>query len=210
MDPDRKPRRPQPFRPEQLDSFAAGIDPARVSEIAHESAAVLVHTGRASDDPELTERLVNLVSELGISTLAELWSQQPAVSLPGALWRLYALREWISRDSVGAAADYAEGRIRADVASVIAGSAEPPSPTAMRDLGNAILTGVYEGDFGTALDRAAAFCLVISAGRVHRADQEDGRDDPRAASLTTSAAAMRTTGVDLERCARQWRSGDLD
>lgn len=209
MDPDRKPRRPQPFRPDQLDSFSAGIDPARVSEIAHESAAVLVHAGRASDDPELTDRLVNLACELGISTLAELWSQQPAVSLPGALWRLYALHEWISRDSVGASTDYAEGRLRADVASVIAGSAEPPSPTAMRDLGEAILGGVYQGDFGTALDRAAAFCLVISAGRVHRADEEDGRDDRQAAALTTSGAAMRTTGLDLERCARQWRSGDL-
>lgn len=63
-------------------------DPAQLTEAAHETAAVLVGTGRAASDPDLTSRLVALVDELGLSTLAELWADRPARSLPGALWRL--------------------------------------------------------------------------------------------------------------------------
>lgn len=208
-DEQRRPRRPQPMSPEQIESHVGSFDPARASEIAHESAAILVRTGRADDDPALTARLVNLVGELGLSTVADLWSRQPAVSLPGALWRLYALREWIVRDAAGASADFAEGRLRADVPAAIAGSAEPPSPDAMLALGDAILTGVYRGELDTALERAAAFCEVVATGRVHRADFSDGYDDEAARTQTVSASAMRGTASDLRRAAAAWRSGTL-
>ena len=38
------------------------VDPARVSEVAHETAAVIVKTGRAARDPELKSTLVALVT----------------------------------------------------------------------------------------------------------------------------------------------------
>ncbi len=196
--------------PEQIEVHADSVDPAKTSEIAHETAAILVRTGRATDDPGLTATLVDLVAELGLSTVAELWSRQPAVSLPGALWRVYALREWIERDAGTASADYAEGQLRAHVPAVVAGSAEPPSPEAMRNLGHAILTGVYRGEFDTALERAAAFCEVVATGRAHRADLNDGRDDPAAHSQTVSASNLRATAEDLRRCAASWRAGTLD
>lgn len=202
--------RPQQMPPEQIALYGDTVDPAQVSQIAHETAAILVRTGRASDDPELTTKLVNLVEELGLSTVAELWSRQPAVSLPGALWRLYALREWIRRDPVGVSVDYSDGRTRADVLAAVAGSAEPPSPDAMRALGDAILAGVYDGELDTALDRAAAFCQVVSTGRAHRADLSDGHDEDGARSQTVSASALRTTAVDLARSAAAWRAGKLD
>ena len=53
---------------------AASLDPAQVTEVAHETAAVIVRTGRAAREPELTRRLVALVDDLGLSTLAELWA----------------------------------------------------------------------------------------------------------------------------------------
>ena len=196
--------------PEQIEVHAESVDPAKASEIAHETAQILVRTGRASDDPKLTATLVDLVAELGLSTVADLWSRQPAVSLPGALWRVYALREWIERDAAGASQDYFEGRVRADVPAAIAGSAEPPSPDAMRDLGHAILTGVYRGEFDTALERAAAFCEVVATGRVHRADLNDGRDEPAARTQTISASNLRATAADLRRAAASWRAGTLD
>ena len=85
-----------------LDSFGQErLDPAVITQIAHESAAVVVRTGRARRDPDLTRRLVDLVDEIGLSTVAELWAGRPARSLPGALWRLYALREWVRRDGDG-------------------------------------------------------------------------------------------------------------
>ena len=58
-------------------------DPAEMAEVAHATAAVLVGTGRALGGPRVTTRLVALVDELGLSTLAELWADRPARSLPG-------------------------------------------------------------------------------------------------------------------------------
>lgn len=206
----RPSRRPAMFSPAAFDARdSGGVDPAEVSEVAHETAAVLVGTGRATEDPDVTRRLVGLVDELGMATVAQLWANQPAVSLPGALWRLYAIHESVRRDSVGAAIDYDLGRHHADVQHAVAGAAEPPSPDALRELVDAILTGVFDGDLAVALERAAAFCRVTSVGRAHRADDHDGHDDPGASAATRSAAALLTTAQDLERAAAAWRAGSL-
>jgi hypothetical protein len=210
------PRRPAFFTPLSMDSRGglASLDPAQVAEVAHETAAVIVRTGRAAHDPELTSRLVAIVDDLGLSTIAELWADLPARTLPGALWRLYALREWVCCDAYGASADYAAGIRFADVPHVVAGVAEPPGPAEVRDLTDAILTGVFEGDMAVALERASGFCRVVAAGRAERANDSDasasGVHDPLWGSAQTRrAASMLTTADDLEACARLWRSGDL-
>jgi hypothetical protein len=185
------------------------LDPARVTEAAHETASVIVRTGRAAQDPELTARLVALVDDLGLATVAELWADCSARSLPGALWRLYALREWVCRDPQGASADYVAGIRFADVPHVVAGVAEPPGPTEMRDLADAILTGVFDGDLAIALERASAFCRVVAAGRAQRADDSDGIDPLWGSAQTRRAASLLTTADDLEACARLWRKEDL-
>lgn len=218
-------RRPAPLDPGAMDSFGADrLDPAVISEIAHETAAILLRTGRASDDPATTERLVRLVDELGLDTVAELWAQRPPRSLPGALWRLYVLREWVRRDPVGASNDFAEGTRHADVAVVIAGAGTPPGPAAMRELADEILRGMYDGDVGIALDRAAAFCRVVASGRASRdpdmppsAAGQGGRPggldltlDQVSARHARSAAAVLAMADDLTGCARAWRRGELD
>jgi hypothetical protein len=210
------PRRPAFFTPLSMDSRGGSesLDPARVTEVAHETAAVIVKTGRAANDPQLTSKLVALVDELGLSTLAELWADRPARSLPGALWRLYALREWVRRDPLGASADYAAGIRFADVPHVVAGVAEPTGPVEIQALTDAILTGVFDGDLAIALERASAFCRVVAAGRAQRANDADADDsaaiDPLWGSAhTRRAASLLTTGDDLEACARLWRQDDL-
>ena len=190
------------------------LDPARVTEVAHETAAAIVRTGRAAHDPELTSKLVELVDDLGLSTLAELWADRPARSLPGALWRLYVLREWVRRDPVGASADYAAGIQYADVPHVVAGVADPPGPVEIQELADAILTGVFEGDLAIALQRASSFCRVVAAGRAQRANDADANGveaiDPQWGSThTRRAASLLTTGDDLEACARLWGQDDL-
>jgi len=171
------------------------LDPARVTEVAHETAAAIVRTGRAAHDPELTSKLVALVDDFGLSTLAELWADRPARSLPGALWRLYVLREWVRRDPVGASADY-------------------PGPVEIQELADAILTGVFEGDLAIALQRASSFCRVVAAGRAQRANDADANGveaiDPQwGSTYTRRAASLLTTGDDLEACARLWGQDDL-
>jgi hypothetical protein len=210
------PRRPAFFSPVSMDSRGGpeSLDPAAVTEVAHETAAVIVRTGRAAHDPQLTSRLVALVDDLGLSTLAELWADRPAHSLPGALWRLYALREWVCRDAVGASADYTAGIRFADVPHVVAGVADPLGPVEMLELTDAILTGVFEADLAIALERASGFCRVVAAGRVQRANDSDANisdvHDPLWGSAQTRrAASLLTTADDLEVCARLWRNGDL-
>lgn len=210
------PRRPSFFTPLSMDARGGpeSLDPARVTEVAHETAAVIVRTGRAAHDPGLTAKLVALVDDLGLSTIAELWADRPARTLPGALWRLYALREWVCRDAVGASADYAAGIRFADVPHVVAGVADPTGPAELRELTDAILTGFFDGDLAVALERASGFCRVVAAGRAQRANDSDaaGSDalDPRwGTEQTRRAASLLTTADDLEGCARLWRKGDL-
>jgi len=200
-------RRPALLGPAALDTFDGGSDPAALAEAAHSTAAAIVDAGRRAADPALTARLVSLVDDHGLDTIADLWSGRPARSLPGALWRLYVVREWVRRDPVGAARDYTAGHTLAQVPHVVAGVAEPPGPDEVRALADAVLTGVYAGELDVALERAAAFCRVVAAGRALRAD-----DDPDPTSATTAtkrAASLQQTAEDLEAAARAWRSHDL-
>ena len=199
------PRRPAFFSPVSMDSPGR----RRVTRPgpgdrgrARDRRGGSLRTGRAAREPELTRRLVALVDDLGLSTLAELWAGRPARSLPGALWRLYALREWVRRDPVGASADYAAGIRFADVAARRSpGVAEPPGP--------AELQGAHRRHPHRRLrrrpgDRARAggrVCRVVASGRAHRADESDARSehDPLGgAAQTRRAASMLTTGDDLE------------
>lgn len=203
--------RPRFRRPAILDPGAwqeiglPGSDPALTSQIAHDTAAVIVRTGRWAADPALSQRLAAITDEVGLDTVADLWAQQPARSLPGVLWRLYALREWVRNDPAGSSADYRTGVGYADVAACVAGAAEPPGPAELRDLTDAILLGVFQGDLAVALERAAAFCRVIAAGRAARGEPASGSGDP----VGASAASVQQMGADLSACAQLWRRHEL-
>jgi len=149
----------------------------------------------------VTRKLVALVDDIGLSTLAELWSQRPARSLPGALWRLYVLREWVQRAPADASREYAAGIRFTGPNHVVAGAAEPPGPQEMGRVIDEVLRGVFEGDLAVALERASAFCRVVSAGR---ADISSGDE---AAEQAASVLAM---AEDLTVCARLWRADALE
>ena len=196
----RQPRRPAMMSPAAMEAFGGTVDPMREIEAAHQTAAVLVHAGRAANNPTVTARLVDLVEELGLSTVADLWAHRPARSLPGALWRLYVLREWVRRAPDEASLDYSAGVRFADVDHAVAGAAEPPGPSEVTTLADAILAGVFEGDLAVALERAAAFCRVVAAGRADRSEGEEA---------ATRAAHLLDTADDLTAAASLWRQGEL-
>ena len=199
MSPTHRPRRPSLRDAGSLEALGEPSDPIAQLHAAHETAAVLVHTGRAANDVAVTERLVALVDEIGLRTLADLWASRPARTLPGALWRLYLLREWVLTDSSGAAREYAAGVRFTEPNHAVAG-VDPPGPDEIRRVADQILRGVFTGDLAIALERAAAFCHVVASGR---ADVSAGQ------AAVFQAARLQAMADDLTASARLWRLGQL-
>ena len=85
------PRRPAFVGPASMEAHGGTVDPVQEIGSPTRPARLLVAAGRGAADPETTARFVGLVEELGLTTVADLWSHRPARTLPGALWRLYAL-----------------------------------------------------------------------------------------------------------------------
>ncbi|MEN0130625.1 MAG: hypothetical protein AAGC49_14365 [Brevundimonas sp.] len=196
--------------PVQADELPGGIDPATRSQAAHTTAAALVHQGRANADPEVVERLVALVETEGLDIVAALWSDAPAETLPGALWRLYVLREWVRRDPDTVAVRYRLGVGAAPVHEVVAGVADTAGPADMRAVADAVLSGVYTGDLDVALERAASFCRVLAAGAAFDADHLDTVDPAGAVRMTHGAASLVRTAEELEHAAALWRADRLE
>lgn len=197
--------------PRQADELPGDVDPALRSEIAHTTAGAIVHQGRSSgDDPALVERLVSLVEAEGLDVIAAMWSDSPADTLPGALWRLYVLREWVRRDPRTLAERYRLGVEAAPVHDVVAGVASPPGPSDLRDLADAVLSGVYTGDLAVALERGAAFCRVLATGAAFDADHLETTDSDAANRLTRGASSLVRTAEELEHAASLWRAERLE
>ena len=199
-----KPRRPTFLGPAALSAVSAGGDPADREEIAQTTARLLVDGARSAEDEAVVARLVTLADHQGLEVLADLWADAPPESLPGALWRLYTLRQWVHHDPDAAAREFHRGRASAPVAEVVAGVADPPGPDEVRELADAVLRGVATGDVATTFERAAAFARVVAAGRAesHAAGTDEG---PRLA-----AVRLVRTAEQLERAAsaHRWPFGD--
>jgi hypothetical protein len=201
--------KPKLFAPVDFEPFAGGADPARVSEAAHLAAQALVRRGRESDDPEVTRRLVRLADKEGLEAIAEMWAESPAQTLPGALWRLYALRAATVQNSERMAAFFASGRRVAQVEHAVAGVAEPPGVEEVRAMADSILSGAFDGDFDVALERLAAYCRVVALGQAHHADAAEASDASHASRMTRSSKRLIGTAEDLEAAAAAWRRGEL-
>ncbi|KNC17711.1 hypothetical protein AC792_13820 [Arthrobacter sp. RIT-PI-e] len=205
-----RPHKPKPFSPADFEVFAGGVDPSRVSEAAHLAAHALVHHGREADDPAVTRRLVELADRQGLEAIAELWAESPARSLPGALWRLYALRAATQQNPERIAAFFASGKEVAQVSQVVAGVAEPPGAEEMNLMADTILSGAFEGEFDVALERFAAFCRVVALGQANHADAAEPSNELHASKLTRNSQQLIRTAEDLEQAAASWRLGELD
>lgn len=206
------------------DSIAAGPDPAKLEEVAHLSANVVVLRGRANVDPDVLQRLVNLVELEGIDAVAELWASSPPNTLPGALWRMYLLREWVRTAPEVFALHYRLGSDSAEVAHVVAGVTSPPNPEDVAALADRVLSGLFQGDLDVALERAAAFCRVVAVGATYDADSVDNQGQAPEVSvelessntariarkLVAGASSLTATAEDLGEAATLWRRGKLD
>jgi hypothetical protein len=203
--------RPVRMPAEHFDFVKGGEDPAVIVRSAHETAQALVSRVRADPDPVVVQRLVAFAEREGIDAVAELWSRAAAHSLPGALWRLYLLREMVRRDAEQVSLAYARGvaRLRS-IDALVAGAPTPAGPEELLALADEILRGVFEGDLAVALDRAAAFCRVTADGSLDLADDADPTEPERVSVLTRRAARLAQLAEDLSVSASLERDGALD
>ena len=177
-----------------FEAIEAGADPAAVAEAADRAATIIVRGARGvrgADPDAVGERLLHLAETEGIETIAELWSGAPADSLAGCLWRLFLLRQWVYADPVGVARQFEAGRAHAEVASSVAGVADPPGPEELKAMVDQVLRGIVVSDFADVLFRASAFARVVATGRALL-------EVPAA-----DASRMQTLADQLERAARQ-------
>lgn len=203
---------PRPVRrpSSSFDNIVASSDQAEARRVAHATASALLTRARADDSGESAERLIAFTGDHGIDDIAELWSAAPAVSLPGALWRLYLLQLAIHTDPPLSALLYERGRVElASADAVVAGAPVPASPDEIVDLIDTILRGVFRGDFAIALERAAAFCRVQVSGATHVADDYETVAPERATRLTARARRLHTFANDLVAAAGLWRVDGL-
>jgi hypothetical protein len=194
---------PRPHRPALFSDLTEMIDAAggeangSRAEIAAATAAVLVQAGRSPGDGA---RFVGLADRVGIDTLAALWRDADPVSLPGALWALYLLRQWCQADGDEVTRLWRAGEPLSAADVVVAGVGDYADIDAVRRTADAVLIGVYQGDLAVALERAAAFFRVVATGRrslggnaVHALDGVDlaERNERAAAGLMTAAGRWR-------------------
>lgn len=206
----RRHHRPVVLDPALADELPGDLDPTLRDEIAHTTAHALVRHGRASADPQVVARLVALVETEGLDVVAAMWADSPPDTLPGALWRLYVLGEWVRRDPATVADRYRQGVAAAPVHDVVAGVVDMPGPDDVRVVADAVLSGVYTGDLAVALERAAAFCQVLATGAAFDADHLDVLDPHAAARQTRGAASLVRTAEELAHAAKLWRADRLE
>ncbi|GAB3063348.1 hypothetical protein [Sediminivirga luteola] len=195
------PRFRRPLALATLEGLRTDLDTATRVEAAHATAAMLVSRGQREADEESVRRFVHLAEEIGLEVIADMWATAPAVSLPGALWRLYVIREWIHSAPSQVAAEFQAGQGRLDVDQVISGVENPPGPDSVRTAADEILAGVFTGDLGMTLLRAAAFVRIVALGRAALHRRGEAQRGPE---------GLQAMATDLQHCALAWRSGDLD
>lgn len=203
--------KPTQYSGDKFDTYQGGEDPAQVLRVAHDTAHALVDRARETDDPAVIDRLVAFTDANGIDAIAELWARSSPRSLPGALWRIYLLRLIIRQDAAGTSLLFQRGTSTlSTIDAVVTGAPDPTGPNEITELADQILRGLFRGDFGVALDRAASFSRILAAGATSLADDAEPSNPERATELTTRADRLALTADEFTACARLYRSGSLD
>lgn len=215
-----KPRRPVLFENPVLDSIDLHDDPVSRQEIAQKTALAIYFGARATEAQEPGEpaseaqkagavnlqKILELVENEGLDTLAQLWADCPPDTLAGVLWRLFALHEWARRDPQTLSERYRLGVIQVPVQEVIAGLDRDNEPADLQRVLEAILSGAFTGDLCDALDRAAAFCKVLVAGILAEPAEVNSTWHTH---KSKSADALARTAEELRTAASLDRAGKL-
>ncbi|WP_172119414.1 hypothetical protein [Actinomyces faecalis] len=227
--------RPARLDPEAAENIEGSQDTAVASELAHLSAQALiggftaaqVQGGGQGQDPDrgsetgpvTRQGVVTAVASHGVDEVAELWADSPATTLPGTLWRLFLVREWVRRDPALVERRYATtvdltaadeaAQARAEVA--LAQARQAPSPQQVREAIDDVLAGKVEGSvpaIAGLLRSVAHFLRALAAGSSSVWIEDDA--DALADRVTRRDSALLATAAELDEAARRAAAGLLD
>lgn len=180
------------------------LHPERRRMIASDTASLLVRSAGLGDS-DVLERLKHFVDSEGLDTLAELWSQSEAGSLPRALWRLFQIRERIVQSPTDVSYLVQRGLDSMDTIDPIVVAAEQPvTPGSVKDIIDQILDGGFSGSLDDALERAASLARLVAEGLLNESPESGHDHDAALRSLAWSDVA-----AELSLCSRRERSGML-
>ena len=214
--------RPARLDPEAAEQIEGSTDTAVASELAHRAAQALIGGfpgTETEDDPITRSGIVAAVASNGIDDIAELWADSPATTLPGTLWRLFLVREWIRRDPELVARRYATvvDLTEADDAAIARlevalgeARAVPASADLRERLDHVLVGGVEDSvtELAPLLTATADFLRALAAGSNPVWIEDDA--DELADRVTRRDSALLATADELAASARRAAAGLLD
>ena len=209
--------RPARLDPEAAEQIEGGADTAVASELAHRAAQALIGGfpgADTEDDPITRSGVVAAVATNGVDDIAELWADSPATTLPGTLWRLFLVREWIRRDPELVARRYAtvvDLTEAGDAATARREARAVPAPTELRERLDVVLAGGVEDsvtEIAPLLTATADFLRALAAGSDPVWIEDDA--DELADRVTRRDSALLATADELTDATRRAAAGLLD
>lgn len=220
--------RPVLMEPAEAERYTGAEDTAATSALAHQSAQLLIggYLGADTDTTLTAAGLRKVVASHGVDVIGELWATSPAGTLPGALWRLLLLREWIERDPALVESRYATAvTINDDDAAQARFEAALPQARRVdsvaqvqAQLNELLLGGAFAGSQRTPSRRSQLYPTLLASAalleRLSRASEQDSwitdENDPLYDVVTSRARALATTAAELHEAASKAAVGKLD
>lgn len=207
-----RPHKPVSMAPWRLEASESEEDamwrlhPERRLAIAHDTAQLLVRGAEGGDSSDTLERLNTFVDREGVDTLAELWAGADPVSLPGALWRLFRIREQVrSRpDVIGEVVQRGLDALDT-IDPVVVGAEEPVTAAGVGEIIDQVLRGGFSGNLAPALERASALARVIAAGLLHWPSADEHSEH----EVALRSLSWGVVATELADCAKREKNGQL-
>jgi hypothetical protein len=187
---------------EDIDEAVWRSHPERKAGIARDTALLIL--GRTTDTPlpkDLTSRVKNFIDHGGLDDIAHLWADAEPISLAGALWRLYRVRNQIQQQPEDIARLVAIGHDALDtIDPVVAGLTDPITPEGILTLIDSVFFGAFEGELAEALTRVGALAKLVARGLLDVPHSQSESFDLAKSSLAWGVIADELMGSgDVER-----------
>lgn len=199
----KKFRRPAMLDPQQADNLMGEEDIAISIGLAHDTAsAILRNNPDSAEEETFRQGVLRVVAQEGPDLVSELWDKAPADSLPGVLWRLYLLREWMRREPAQVEEFWQCWTDRSNTLpaelQLQATNLSPLNPTEIYGKIDDLLLGHITQELNVLLAQVVDFLRALALTRAQQAAWIKDDKHALAFAVTRRAAAIWKTAKELE------------